>query len=333
MQISVQQFSDAIKRVSSILKEKGVLDTDDKIFFDEGGVFAASGGSFVFIPLQCEFRCCVNGVELAAYCLKLSGGDIDVNLKDNALSIAQGRSSARFELFDCVLESPRCEGDGQKLPSRFFESLSLAAQGCGNDYSDMRTMVIHCSGEIVEATDEQRIIRCSLEKAIKGDFIIPFSFISVLGMFEPCYLYDMSDWVLFKDENEAICGHRKISLQSLYPDLGEVLNNCSGGQLVKFPEKMYDAVNKAAVFQARIRFENERKISVKCKNGRLRIESKGGSGSFCEVLPIDCDSNFSFVINPAFLQNMMEKSVSIKVAKEYMRIESDNYVYLTSLEV
>lgn len=332
MQISVDLFKDSVKKASSIIKDKGTLDTDDKLVFDGERLYGNCDGRFVSVPFKGDFKACVNGVDLAAYCAKLSGVDMEITVKENALSIVQGRSSARFELFDSDIDAPD-EGEWKGIPQRFIESVLLTSQGCGNDYSDIRTVVIHFAPGFAEANDGQRIVRSNFESGMDGEFLMPNSFVPVLSMFEVTEYCELEDWMLFRDEDGAVFGHRKIAALESYKSLNldSVLDECSGGQEVKFPEKLYDAVNKAAVFLSKAKFESEKRITIKCKGGRLRVESHGGSGAFCEVMPIESKGNFGFQINPKFLLDMLEKSVVIKIANEYMRIESENYVYLTSL--
>lgn len=333
MEIIASELKEVLNRLSGILTNKGIVDNSDRFIFKEDVVYAFDGETLIQSKFETGVRGAVEGQSFLKYLDKMANSKIELVQNENCIDVKKGRSVASFKT-EVENELPieiNNEIDWKKCPANLLEAMTACSYTCGHDYTDMRTVVVHVKGDVAESTDEERITRYSLKKKVKDEFFVPVDLINHLSRFGIVNYALSSDWLWFKNQNDDIICHRNISFGQEYPDLEQIVQQCQEGKTINFPDKMYDAVEKAAIFQSDLKIESDRKIVIRCKSNKIKVESHGTHGDYCEVLNTDLDKSFSFAINPSFLMQIMEKSDSIFFHPDYIRIETDNYVFLTTL--
>lgn len=331
-EIIASDLKDVLSRLSSILTNKGLIENADKFVFNEKTIHVFNGETFIMANFETGVSGGVEGLSLLKYVEKLSTAKVFIEQGENKIDIKKGKSIASFvveEMADVPVDLN--EINWRKAPPNFIPALTACSYTCSQDYTDMRLVVVHVNGEYAESTDQERITRYKLDRRMKEELFIPAEIVPYLAKAKIVHYAKTEDWMLFENQTGDIICHRNVKLGEEYINLEEIVNKCSEGKTLELPDKMYDAVEKAAIFQQDIRIESDRKITVRCKGQKIRIESSGTHGNFLEILPCEIEENFLFTVNPAFLTQIMEKSNTVYFHSDYMRIETDDYVFLTTL--
>lgn len=333
MEIIASDLKDVLNRLSGILTNKGIVENADRFIFNKETIHVFDGETFIQCQFQSGITGAVEGQSFYKYIEKMSTSKIELVQGEDCINVKKGRAVASFKIED-QNDAPidmNKEVTWRKCPSNLVQALTACSYTCGKDFTDMRTVVVHIKGNIAESTDEERITRFTLDRKVKDEFFVPVDLINHLSRSKITQYTLSDDWIWFQNQNGDIICHRNIVFGEDYQNLEEVVDQCQEGKAIELPDKMYDAVEKAAIFQADLKIESDRKIIIRCKSGKIRVESHGTHGNFCEILSTDLEESFSFSINPAFLMQIMEKSNSIFFHSDYIRIESQDYVFLTTI--
>ena len=79
---------------------------------------------------------------------------------------------------------------------------------------------------------------------------------------------------------------------------------------LKLPKGLPEVLDRASVF-AKAQFDSDTMVTVTLKDKKLLIEAKNAAGWFEETLPVRyTDDPIKFVVNPAFLEEMLDKTAS-----------------------
>lgn len=334
MEIIASDLKDVLSRLSVVLTNKGMVENADKFVFNKETVHVFDGQTFMVANFATGVEGGVEGSSLLKYIEKLSTNTVEINQVEQKISIKKGRSVASF-VIENSSEFPvnLSEISWRKAPGNFIPAITACSYTCGQDYTDMRLVVVHIAGEYAESTDQERITRFKLDRPIKDELFIPANIVPYLSKAKIVKYALTEDWMFFENQAGDVICHRNVSLGEDYENLEQIVKNNSGGKPLELPDKMYDAVEKAAIFQNDIKIEADRRIAVRCKAGKIRIESNGTHGNFLEVIPCDIEESFCFTVNPAFLMQIMEKSNTVLFHDDFMKIENENYVFLTTLAV
>lgn len=332
MEIIASDLKDALSRLAGVLTNKGLVEGSESFIFNENTIHVFDGETFIEVTFETGVKGAVEGQSFLKYIEKMGTAKIEISQNDKCVNIKKGKAVASFLVQDEDSAPPVQDTDTwMKAPDNFLAALNACSFTVGKDYTDMRTVVIHMKDSYAESTDEERITRFKLGKKIKCELFIPVDLVPALSRAKITHYSQSEDWMSFKNqEGDRIC-HRNIALGDSYQDLASVVNECNEGEKIEFPDKMYDAIEKAAIFQANLKIESDRKITVRSRAGKIRIESHGTHGNFSETLTSGLEQNFAFIINPAFMLQIMEKSNTVYFHADYIRIETEDYVFLTSL--
>lgn len=331
-EIIASDLKDVLNRLSSILTSKGLIENADKFVFNKDTIHVFNGETFIMANFESDVCGGVEGLSLLKYVEKLSTSKVEIEQGEGKIDLKKGKSIASFiveEMADLPLDLSDIKW--HTAPTNFIPALNACSYTCGQDYTDMRLVVVHVCGTTAESTDQERITRYKLDRRMKDEFFIPAEIVPYLAKAKIVHYAKTEDWMLFENQSGDIICHRNIRLGEEYINLQEIVEKCSEGKPLELPDKMYDAVEKAAIFQSDVKIDSDRKITVRCKGQKIRIESNGTHGNFLEILPCDIEENFMFTVNPAFLTQIMEKSNTVYFHSDYMRIETDDYVFLTTL--
>lgn len=332
MEIIASDLKEVLARLSTVLTNKGIVEAADKFVFNEETIHVFDGETFIRANFESGLKGAVEGQSILKYIDKLGTAKIELTQAEGSITVKKGRSIATFVIEDEEnLPIDISEIKWRKAPSNFIQAITSCAYICSQDLSDMRLCVIHVKGEFAESTDEERINRFKLDHSVRAELLIPFDIVPYLSKAKVTRYAQTEDWMLFENQAGDLVCHRNITLGEDYQNLEQIVQECDGGNVVELPDKMYDAIEKAAIFQSDLKIKSDRKVTVRCKAGKIRIESHGTHGNFFEVLPTEISESFSFVTNPDFLLQIMEKSNTVFFHPDYIRIQNGDNVFLTSL--
>ena len=331
MKLIASDIKQQLDKLNTLLSTKGLVENSNKFTFDEVGIFAFDGETFVATVFETDMFGAVEGDVFYKLIGKYGANKIDIIVDKGELVISKGKSVARLA-FDSDVECPlNLEIDNwKKLPDDFLEAVNIASHTTGTDYTDMRTVCIHLKDEICEATDAYRFSRFEMKSKIKDELFIPNDILPFFNRTKPIMYSVAENWVYYKDLDDTIIAHRLPTFESSYPDLKDNISKLKDFHKIDFPEKLYDSLDRASIFLDG-KFDGDKFVSIDCEDGILTIASKNIGKEYKETMNIDFRDKISFQINPSFLMQIMEKSNSVEVNDSVIKIKTDNCLYVAAL--
>lgn len=320
-----------LDKINALLSQKGLVENSNKFIFDEEGIYAFNGETFIATVFETNIYGAVEGDVFYKLISKFGANKISIVIEGDEMVIVKGRSESRLA-FDKETECPidLSIENWKALPEDFFEVVNIASFTTGTDYTDMRTVCIHLKGNICESSDVYRISILEMKSEIQDEIFVPNDILPFFNKSKPIKYSVAENWVYYLDLNGTIIAHRLPTFENNYPDLREKVSGLTGFHKLELPEKLYDSLDRAGIFLDG-KFEGDKFVSVSCIENILTLESKNIGKAYKESMRIDYADKVAFEVNPTFLMQMMEKTNEVEVNDSIIKIHSGNCLYVAAL--
>jgi DNA polymerase III sliding clamp (beta) subunit (PCNA family) len=310
-----------------------VLEQSDCLVFKDGELIAFNDEIMVRCPSPLTFDMVVSAGDLLKILGKLPDKDVELKIKNGELVVKGKRRSAGI-VVQKEVALPYTEVPG---PAKFHslgegvtQTLKQAARTCGKDQSNPITTMVHVTPDAVEATDNFRLFRSALKTGFPGEVLIPALGLQAL---ETVPLYKVSvnkGWVHFrtsKKKGEGAVVSVRAAMDD-YPDLGPVLK-MKQKEVVKLPSNLADMVERSEVMSEGA----DPLVHVTVEKGFLTLKQQKENGWYREQKKLPYKGTpLSFQVNPKFLVEVLQRTTTVQVGKNKMKIESDGVEFVVTLE-
>lgn len=331
MEFIASDIKRQLDKLNSLLSNKGLVENSNRFVFDEEGIFAFDGETFVATIFPTELFGAVEGETFYKFIEKLGANKISIEEEENEIIIRKGRSESRFSFekeVSCPLDLVIDEW--KDLPSNFLEALNICSYTTGSDYTDMRTVCIHVKDNICESSDIYRITIFEMQGKIEDELFIPNDVLTFFNKSKPVRYCVRENWVYYEDIDGTIIAHRKPTFEKDYPDLRSKVMQLTDFHIIELPEKLYESLDKSSVFLEG-KFEGDKFVTIICDDGKLALESKNIGKQYNDQMRVHFKDKIKFEINPVFLMQMMEKSNQVHVNEQVIKIDDGGCIYVASL--
>lgn len=251
------------------------------------------------------------------------GGELRIEGKRKKAGIARSK-----EVTLPYADVPKA-GEWSDLPPELMGTLLQAARVCGKDDSQPRTMEVHATPKLVEACDGYRFFRCALKTGFEKEVLIPASSIAAVGSLTFGKASVSGGWLHLRRRDK-----QKVSLRCSageYPEEVNRLLDMEDAQKIRLPGNLPEILSRAEVMQDS---STDALVSIKISAGKLTLRAKKDTGWYEENRDIKYSGDpLSFDVNPAFLEEVLSKSRTVKLSGKRMKIESEDTVFVVVLDV
>ena len=97
------------------------------------------------------------------------------------------------------------------------------------------------------------------------------------------------------------------------------------------PDKLKDMLDRATIF-AKADFEQDEKVSLTLKKGKLHVQAKGSAGWFKERTKIEYDGDaVTFTVRPKFLSETLGLLQEMIVGDGRLKLEAEKFIHIVCL--
>lgn len=267
--------------------------------------------------------------DFRALLAKFPDDVVDVRVKRGEVRVRGKKKEAGLTVLEGVrLPYGGVPGPGEWVepPPELLPTLLQASRVCGKDDSQPRTMDVHVTSGLVEACDNYRLFRSTMETGVPRELLLPAASISAVGTLAFSRLSTHGGWLHLQRKG----GHR-VSLRCSsgdYPNVSTLLE-LGDARKVRLPGNLSDILSRASVMQD----STDALVSIKITRGELVLRSRKDTGWYQESREIKYDGEpFSFDVNPEFLEEVLAKTRTVKVSKSRMKIEAGEVVFVVALD-
>lgn len=312
------------------------LDAQTQSFsFSGGRVYTFNDKVAVSYPLPENWGLegAVHAPELLKLLSKMSGEEVTIAVNTGMLVVSNATTRAEVKLeaeMARPYEAVGVPAKWVKLPADFWKGAKMASFVASTSMAKPALMFIHIKGDTIKATDNFRL----LVQKIKGnmpEMLIPAKVVPIFQGAECVEAGKTSGWLHFRNKAGVTYSCRTLDGEIQYPDLDDLLE--VDGIKVELPKELRKGLEKAtAVIDAR---EGVAMVKIEATADRLVLSASGPYASVTERYKFKCDEPFSFLVNPALLDDALSIGAAVTVGTNRLRIdgEEDGWVHVVALLV
>lgn len=285
--------------------------------------------------IACRRKCslqiegAVPAAPLLALLQKLSHANLDMDAVNGELLVNAKRENAGIRMEKEVLspikdlEQPT---EWTKLHKNFSEAVDMASQTAGTNEEKFSTTCVNIHPKWVEATDNFQITRYRLDTGFAESTRVKHSSIQHIVTLGMTRFALTKNWVHFKNKEGLILSCRRYLDQ--FPDLSPYL--VVDGTPTTLPKSLSEAADKAEIFASDD--PQHRHVTVELWQDNLRLRGRGEAGWYKKLHKVKYDGEpIAFYIASKLLVQITQKHNEVFVAKNRLKVEGPNYIYLTVL--
>lgn len=325
----------ALEAVKPGLGQKEVCEQATSFAFLPGEVVTFNDEIAVRYPIGLQITGAVRANELYKLISKIKDEEIELEATENELLISGKRAKAGLKL-EAEIKLPleeltELDGKWRKLPETFLPSVKMAFPFAAKDMSKPILSCVNIKGQMVEATDDFRIIQIDMgvaaKKAFREALQIPATAAKQLIRYSVKEFCCSPGWGHFRADSGAVFSCRVMAED--FPDPSPFFD--VEGVELKLPKTMKELLEKAGVFSA-AQSDSDEEVKITVENKKLTIRSEGESGWFEETVNCAFSGDpISFSVSPAMLKDILDHLQHCTVGDNSMLFVGDNFKYVVCL--
>jgi uncharacterized protein (DUF1330 family) len=339
MKIKRKEALRKLKQTKSGLAKKEIVEQTGSYLFKDGKVTTYNDEISMSTPLVVGFQGAVKAEKFYKALEGAPTANVDVTADNERVFIRSGEMVAEIEKAEILLpiqDVPQPDpSDCVSLAPDFKEKVKLAAGAASKNFAKQVLCCIHMWGNIIEATDNYRIVRCRTDVSLPEglDLLIPKDSISSLLKLNPTALAYANGWASFQTEEGVIFSCRV--LDAVFIDTEPALTRACESPIY-FPPAHLTAILDRAVQFADNDSVGDPKVTISVKDDLLMVQAAQEGSRFRETCKVSFRGSLKFHANPLFLRdalamNFDKACFSRHGTRIYMKFEKESVTYLLVL--
>lgn len=337
MIIDRQKLVDALNLAKIGTSPKGeLLQQSNSFIFDGGRLITFNDEIRTDSPSPIDIECAVLSDEFLKVLGRFPDDEVDVFIsgkkgQGQELIIKGKRKSAGITCFDEITlphEAVPTPDGWSKLGKDVSDMLQHAASVCGHNVAQEKTTMVHVTPDIIEASDNYRILRAKLATGFIDECMIPATSIKAMRDIKIKRVSIGEGWVHFRTVAKQIISVR-CSHETYHDDMELMMQ--VDGSAITFPKNLADILARATVMMDT---DDLPLISIELTKNKIKVESRKDNGWYRENKKIKYDGvPLNFSVRPASLLEMLKRTHSAVVDSNggKMKIIADNVQFLIAL--
>ena len=330
-----KELKDAITAVIPATGTGGLDEDYRNISFNKKYIIASNDRICIAQPFITNFEITVPAKEFQQ--LIPSSGEVSIKEQDGSVHIKFGKTNSKLSMPSeaaaaNLFESLNTENvKWRKLPSDLLEGLDLCRTSASREMSEPYLTCIYVKDNYIVASDEVRISEYTgSNKFTNVSWLMPAKSVDELVKLEISKFAATKAWFYFKTRDDKIFCARRVVDQ--YPDVSKYFK-FKPLEEVKLPtDKMIEAVNYVSTM-AKVGEDSYKRIDLSFKGNAVRLRGSNELGSASKVVTIKkkVKKEFSMRVNPEFFSQLLLLSDTLKVGKDRVSVETENFRHLMAL--
>jgi hypothetical protein len=330
MQIDRKKTLSTLKLLSIGLSAKELLEQSNCFVFSGESAVTFNSETLCRTKSPFDFDAVLIADDLIKLLEKFPDDELEIIKREAEVVIKGARRSAGLTTtaevhlpFDSV---PKPE-KWLKLADGVGAMLQQAARTCGTDETQIRTTCVHITPKLIEACDNYRLFRATLDTGITEEILIPASGVKALKGLDIVRVSVGKEWAHFRTKDNLDISIRCYH-DSYHQGLDKILK--VEGHKIKLPDNLGEIIARAEVMQIG---GNDPEITLLLEPGELTLSARKESGWFKERKKINYSGDvLTFKINPEFLIEILVQTRTVIVNEKQMKIETENIAFACVLQ-
>lgn len=316
-------------------KQKSLIEQFKHICFTGNNLITYNERVCIAYPFETNFQCSVIGYDFIDIINSLpQNADVHLRLVKNKLRIRGSDVSVKISTFENNVITEAYKGifdnelDWKSLPTDFLSAINFCHFSVSSDLTRPYLNYIKVSDSFAISSDNLRISRYEMDSSVNCTFFIPGVVCKSL------LLYDIKDFTIFEpwigfstiDGVQFFCRTANVE----YPDLSGLFD--FDGENFELPSGLKEIVESLKKITEE-EFLTDRYMVVTIGGGKVSCFVEKATVSANRWLDTDISQEFTFVINPVFFNDILDKTSTIKVSPTRALFTTDKFDHLLSLPI
>ncbi len=335
--MKTSELSRVLELVRPGLARKDLLEQATSIVFKNDRAWTFNDEVAVSVSMRTGVTGAVFAEPLYKFLGKLpQDGDIQIEDVEGEFRFSCGRNRAGIrkdeEIRLPVDEEIKDPQEWMDLPEDFLKALDRILFSCAQGGYRPILACVHITPEFVESSDGFRLTRasCRFDLAGHNDLCVVGRNMERLSDYHPTKFGISGNWIQFLNEEGVRYSVRIVDGD--YPDLGKFIT-IEDGQNIELPRKELEKALEWASVVADDSIRYRQKVDLSIQKGKMVVKGEGPDGWAEETIRMKYSGPpLRFQANPSLLKEMLILGGKVIVGKNSLKIESDEFVHVVSLE-
>jgi len=341
MEIKREKLIEILSIVKPGIASKAIVDQATHFIFTGEQILTYDDRICICFPFETDFKGSVPGDEFYKIINGMTGETISLSLDKGKLKFKCGNLRASLSMSPeddimamvKVLNVPSLDSKQWKnLPEGFAEGLFFcmfsASKGGGQGKAFLNTLGV--KEDAIVSSDSLRITRYFMKSPVEDSFLLPLSsVVEIVKLGKLSGYIAGSSWIHFKAESGVIFSSRVVAEE--YPDVHSFFDFDS--KEIILPDDFKKSIDAVAIL-APGENEIDKTVDVVIENKTIKCRGEKEVGWIESDQKINYDGpKISFLINPTFLIQILDKTKTMGYAEGKAVFVSDSFDHLVSLIV
>jgi DNA polymerase III sliding clamp (beta) subunit (PCNA family) len=340
MKVKREEFLSVLSAVKPGLAKRDIIEQATHFIFTGKDVITYNDYICISHPLKTEFSCTVDADKLYKVLSGISAESVELGMEKNELRVSSKKTNSGLASYKEGKILEHIAGLGlqakdkkwRKLPDKFVEGIFLCMFSASRDMTHGILTCIFVEGDKIIASDDLRISSYTLESEVKEKMFIPIHSALELVKFpliEYCVtkVGETNSWIHFRTGDGVTFSTR--TMMGKYPSVEKHFE--IEGKKLTLPKELQGAVKYVSVMADGV-IDIDRKVQVKIEKGEVKVTGSNSTGWISQQVETDYDGrDFTFHINPTFLQQVLDKSTKVIVGKQAAKFISGKFKHILVL--
>ncbi len=325
---------DLLMRLDSVqagLSKREVIEQSSCFVFRDGTVATYNEEVCCRTEVPLHIEGAVAAVPLLEILRKLPEEELDIEIQGSELIVKGKKRRCGITIQKEILlpvDQVEVPEKWRKLHPDFSDAVSLVRQSTCDNNSAFILTCIHIHPDYMEACNNVRLTRYTLETKVKQPFLVKGEHLMHICPLGVVRFSETPSWVHFQDPSGLIISMRRymddyVNLDPMIP---------AKGNKITLPKGLPEAVEKALVFTGENAESND--VTIQLKGGKLIVVGQGISGWYKEMKSISyAGAEMAFTISPKLLTDLSARHSECEITQDKLIVRGSSFVYVTSLGV
>jgi DNA polymerase III sliding clamp (beta) subunit (PCNA family) len=332
MNVNRTQLLAVLAKAKVGLTGREILEQSHAYVFAKGTLTTFNDNILFRCPSPLQIDGAIPAVDFFEILEKLPDEELEITVNGGEIHLEGKRREAAMSYMPEVrlpIDSvPRPES-WSRLDDKTPHAMQQAALVCGEDFTAPLTTMIHATPNLIEGSDNFRMVRHTAPTGFPGEVLIPANIVEQLDKQELRKVSIGKGWVHFKCPGDCViscrCSHEP------YAKGVDALLRMEAPEKILLPSNLGEIVERAEVFNA---LSFDAKVTITLADGELTLTSRKESGWFKEKKSVKYDGQpLTFDVHPKFLVEILGRGRECQVDRRKIKIEQGEIQFVAALTV
>jgi DNA polymerase III sliding clamp (beta) subunit (PCNA family) len=300
---------------------KGVLEQGNNFIFTGKEIITYNDCIAISHPFKSDFKCSVPADKFYKLVSRIKKDEFEIQFQKDRLKVASPGVKGNLSTIETdtevinLIKPSNVDIEWSRLPDNFRKAVGMCLFSMSKDSMKPEMNCVSVNHDHVASTDNMRLSQYTLKEAMEFNFLLPGPAAKEVIKFDVVWYYLADAWIYFSTEDGVIFCSRYGG--GKFPDFSHLI--ALKGKKIFLPKDLSKVIETAGIMTAED-YDIDKRIEVRIKNEKIFCRGEDDTGWIEASTRIKCSQQISFVINPVFFTQILDKTTVLIYNKNESRL-------------